>query len=367
MADLVAARRHRPEQRRSPIAPSTAIAVSLLLGAVALVSCGSAGSAPPESIPSGDRPTLLPLCRDTEPIRGEVINPDAPPLGPTQNVPEPLVVAVNEVGERHPESFSGRWIDRDSNTFAIAFTTDLEARRSEVLDAVGGSVRTSIVEAEHTMEELLAVAARIGESDAYGENRLILGTSIRENYGLVWVAVDVLDAETIEAVTERFGGEPVCLEGADPSDYIPPGPQPTGGDGWRLLADEPGLGRPWATGYADSEAQLGVLLDDVGLDVEPPVVDFSTEAVIWFGPAVSGSCPDIRLDDVIFDLEERMVRPLIVLPGGWRTCTGDANPHAYLVAVLRDRLPDTPFTVELLVDACENAPGVCEEQRTLVD
>jgi len=95
-----------------------------------------------------------------------------------------------------------------------------------------------------------------------------------------------------------------------------------------------------------------------------PPVDFQTEVVIWFGSVYGSSCPDLRLDDVVFDGGRRMVHAKIVLVDPPGLCTADANPRAYLVAVDRSRLPAPTFAIQL---GAEDPPGGVPEERTLVD
>jgi hypothetical protein len=75
-----------------------------------------------------------------------------------------------------------------------------------------------------------------------------------------------------------------------------------------------------------------------------PDVDFTT-AQDWFGAVYSGSCPHIRLDDVVVD--GTLVYPVIVSTEFAGYCTADANPHAYVVALQRDRLPAGQFEIQL--------------------
>jgi hypothetical protein len=93
-----------------------------------------------------------------------------------------------------------------------------------------------------------------------------------------------------------------------------------------------------------------------------PEVDFETEVVIWFGAVYGSSCPDIRLDDVVVD--GTTVHAVIVLPNPPVACTDDANPHAYVVAVERTKLPEGPFVIQL---GPEDPPAGVPEERTVVD
>ena len=143
-----------------------------------------------------------------------------------------------------------------------------------------------------------------------------------------------------------------------------PAPQADGGDGWRLLVSEPGVGGVWVTGFFNSPAELRRFWLDKGIPGEEPDVEWETEAVVFFGPAVNSNCPDVRLRDVT--VEGQKVRPEIDVVGDGQGCNDDDNPYTFLVAIERRLLPEPPFTIELLPDACESVPLVCREQRTTV-
>jgi hypothetical protein len=66
---------------------------------------------------------------------------------------------------------------------------------------------------------------------------------------------------------------------------------------------------------------------------------------------------------VVVDTERATVHGEFVMPGSPMTCTSDANPEAYVVAIERDRLPDGPFAVQL---HAEDPPPGAPEERTLV-
>ena len=246
----------------------------------------------------------------------------------------------------------------------MAFTTGLEDRAAEMLALAGEDVRLVLVEASATEADQLALLNRISNGDPSDDSVISLGLGVQ--FGRISIVLDVYDESIAREFAGRYGVDAICVDGLAPELVIPHGPQPTEGDGWRLLVDAPGVGRPWATGFADDQTALEVLWDRIGLTEPLPMIDFAQEVVIWFGPAVSGSCSAIRLDDLVFDMAGALVYPVIVLPGGNQNCTSDANPHAYLLAVNRTRLPERPFTVELVENACVTMPGVCEEQRTLV-
>ncbi len=76
-----------------------------------------------------------------------------------------------------------------------------------------------------------------------------------------WVAV--LDDERLDPLADHADPR-LCVDGADPADAARDGPQPTEGDGWRLLADEP-TGEPYRTGIATTEDQYAALWDVNGV------------------------------------------------------------------------------------------------------
>jgi hypothetical protein len=182
--------------------------------------------------------------------------------------------------------------------------------------------------------------------------------------GVVGIGVGVLKEDRVVAINERFAGERVCVEGIDPAAAPVEGPQSASGEGWRLLAGESGIGQPYRTGIATDETGYEQLWTDIGLTGERPVVDFSSEVVIWFGAVSGSSCPDLRLDDVTFDHQQGLIYADIVLVDPPFGCTADANPLAYLVAVDRSMLPVGPFAIQL--GAAGPPPGAPEE-RTLVN
>ncbi len=331
---------------------------------VFVTACG--GTEPAVTSGRPEAPPPVARCGDLDQLEAELINPGARALAPGENAGERVMEAVREIGERNSNSFGGMWIDRETGAVVASFTTDLEARRGELLSIPGVGL-VGLARAPASLESLHALREAIGSSELFGAAGPIIGIGTGENLGVVSVDVKVLDESTIARIGGRFESQRICIDGAEPDEVVTPGPQPDGGQGWRLLVDRPDIGRPWATGFAETEAELAALWSEIGLRSPIPQIDFSGEAVIWFGPAVSGSCRNIRLDAVNIDLERRTVIPVIVLPGGAAACTADANPHAYVVAVERERLPDRPFTIELIEDACDSAPGVCEEQRTTVD
>jgi hypothetical protein len=163
---------------------------------------------------------------------------------------------------------------------------------------------------------------------------------------MVQVTFGVITSERA-ATLEAFRGNPrVCVRG-EVGSLPTPGPQPTAGAGWRLLGDARVAGNH-ATALASDQTQYRFLWDAIGMPGETPPVAFETEIVIWFGHIVSSSpdCQD-RLDDVVVDDAAALVQPRFSTPGGAIVCNADANPHDFVVAVQRERLPAGPFGITL--------------------
>ena len=261
---------------------------------------------------------------------------------------------------RAQPGFEGIWIDRDHNGWiTVAFSRDADVRLADLEREFPG-VGVVAVAVDWTMADLRALQSRV--SSDLGPLLDSLATWISEDKGVVGIDVGVLTDDIRSDVEARFGDEPVCLDGRDPATMPAPGPQPPSGDGWRLLIDESGVGRPYRTGIATDLEGLAALWATIGLDGPLPEVDFESEVVVWFGAVFSGSCPGIRLDDVVVD--GSILHALIVLLDAPMFCTADANPRAYVVAVERSKLPAGPFIIQL---SAGGPPPGAPEERTVVD
>jgi hypothetical protein len=256
--------------------------------------------------------------------------------------------------------FQSIWIDRDHNGWiTVAFSEDAAARQAD-LELQFPGVGVVAVEVDWSVEELGALQNRVTR-----ELRSFLdsfSTFTAEDKGVVVVQVGALTEEVLAELAARFGGERVCLEGIDPAILPEPGPQPMAGEGWRLLVDQAGVGYPYRTGIAYDNSSLKQLWEEIGIGDPLPEVDFQAEVVVWFGAVFGSGCSNIRLDDVL--LTGPVLHPLIVLPEPPAGCNLDANPHAYLVAVERAKLPPGPFLIQL---QAEDPPRGATEERTVVD
>jgi len=249
------------------------------------------------------------------------------------------------------------WIDRDHNGWiSVGFSQDAAIRQAE-LEAEFPGVGVVAVKVPATEAELRALRADV-EAALQGLPSWGSGHSVSR--GLVEISVPVLDDGTL-ARFAPFAGSRLCVDGLDPVDAVPDGDQPTEGEGWRLLGNDL-TGASYRTGIATTADQYRQLWNQAGLSGELPAVDFTSEVVIWFGAVFGSSCP-IRMDDVVFDLDQHLVHGKFVRPGNPTSCTDDANAEAYVVAVARDRLPDAPFAVQL--NDTDPPRGVPEERTTV--
>ena len=269
----------------------------------------------------------------------------------------------DEIGEwaRMQPDFEELWIDREHGGWVVvAFSANAADRQAELAQTFPG-VGVVAVQVDWKKADLERLQQRVSDALQSRFESLAVGIDVRR--GKVMIGIGVLSPDRIETVRSLFGGEPVCVEGLDPSVAVPEGPQPTSGDGWRLLASEK-VGEAYRTGIAADPEAYSALWGRIGLTDEPPPVDFQTEVVVWLGAVYGSSCPDIRLDAVVSDVERRLVHGTIVLPSIYNACTADANPHAFVVAVERSTLPAPPFGIQL---NAEDPPAGVPEERTIVE
>lgn len=256
--------------------------------------------------------------------------------------------------------FEELWIDRDHRGWvALAFSEQAELRQQELTEQFP-DVGAVVVPVDWTMEELELLRDEV--IGAFREEGI--GSGIRPDTGIVTVEFAVLTDERRAAVAEQFGGRRVCVAGRDPSEVPSAGPQPEAGDGWRLLADEKRKGEAYRTWIATDDGSYAELWEEIGLTGPRPAVDFDREVVIWFGAVFGSSCPHLRLDDVVVDDGQALVHGEIVNVDPGVACTADANPHAYVVAVEREKLPTGPFRIQLGAD---HPPRGAPEEATYVD
>ncbi len=303
---------------------------------------------------------LLAWCGDlTEAVVDESLFGDSPVyVGNEQPVEEVLEWAGQQPG------YADIRVDREHNGWiVVSFTTGVEARRADLAELFPG-VGVTAVEAARSSAELQLIHDRMSEQlEGAGVMELIGGSVSYADtvLGVVVFEVGYLTAGVWAAASEVLTDQPVCIGGGDPATRPDDSPQVTEGDGWRLLTEQDETGHPYRTGIATSAAQYAELWDAVGLTGERPFVDFEAEVVVWFGAVHGSSCNQLRLRGVVVD--DTTVHAQIDEVSGSTVCTSDAIPHAFLVAVPRDRLPADGFTIQLDADG---PPLGATDERTVV-
>lgn len=166
----------------------------------------------------------------------------------------------------------------------------------------------------------------------------------------------------------------------EPGWLPPPGLQPAGGDGWRLLgsANQPQIAivPGDAVDVALDQQSYEILWWGMGMPGEPTPVDFDQKIVVRFVTGVSGTCPAIVFEGIGVVPSDRLVYGMFSYlgviptpePGVTYGCTTDWHPHGFLVAVSRDALPGTHFTLRLMRDPICQACGTgLEEVEVTLD
>ena len=311
------------------------------------------------------------MCRDVPELSAPPGAYRDSPVYVANEMPKDVVKAW----AKEQPGYEGLWLDRERNGWiTLAFSRGAAARQRD-LEEKFPDEGVVAVPVERTRAELEALAGRVGREPApllAEYNSVSLGASVHK--GVAHLKVGVLTKELRRAIEKGFTGEPLCVEGIDPASLPAPGPQPEGGDGWRLLAEGKGIrGRGRISLAADAASYADLSAD---WDAPVPEVDFQKQVVIRFVAVHPSSCPDIRLDDVI--VAGDVVYPHIVnlTTVNFATeltivdlatdlvCTADARSYPYVVALERSRLPAGPFAIQL---EAETPPYARPDERLLVD
>ncbi|WP_298460603.1 hypothetical protein [uncultured Cellulomonas sp.] len=261
--------------------------------------------------------------------------------------------------------FQELWHDRDHHGWIHVGVhgpdVDVASLQAQVAERFPGQ-GVVVVAVPYTLEELRAVSDRVDAALRDAGAQITGGSALSVPRGVVSLH-GVVGSPEAEAALRAFAGEPLCVDVVPADQIVPEGEQQPAGEGWRLLGHEEGAGEAYGTGVASSDEQLAALWEQSGLPGTAPAVDWQREIAVWFGAVYGSSCP-IRLDDVVVD--GRTLHAAIVIPGAGpaTACTDDANPHSYVVAVERSRLPHGAFVVQL--GRSDPPPGAPRE-RTVVD
>lgn len=151
----------------------------------------------------------------------------------------------------------------------------------------------------------------------------------------------------------------LLVDGSQPVDIR------TEGDGWRQL------GRfrtnvPDTVRVAQDPAELVTELEWHGIEAQPLDWDPATEVLAFFSEGIGSSCPEVAIGEITVDRDARLVYGRFVdeiaarARSTPRACTMDlVGSQTFVVALARDRLPASPFTLRLEQDllACHPECG----------
>jgi hypothetical protein len=365
----------------------------LLTIGLALAGCsvGAPGSASPTvdasaPVPESARPpaatgssSAAPSGSPASPEPSPECEPPADPFGSpeeeaedgetaTSDPPEPFyeegdIEALQGYAEEHPDSLGGIWIDWETETIALSFTSDLDRHERGAREAAPDAP-IRIVEARYTKVEMLELMDRVFASESfnrsirfepqvagYDEMRNIVTTS-----GLA-----CRPDEAAAALKERYGADRI-----EPTVYPLPGPepeQPQQGDGWRLIAEVAEGGGPdlYAIAYADTRQEYEAMTRELGMD-ESPRADLEKELVAAFytsgGPGAGGDdaqpCGWVHFGPLEIDPERGTVVGTVRHPRPPGIgCDTVGVPFAYLIGIDRDALPERPFVLRKLEPGCQ--------------
>jgi len=341
--------RHRIGRRLLP---------AFIAAAVAVVGCAQAPDASPWSGRRMFRDDSwgFPVCLDLPELAAP---PEAYRDEPIYVFSEGPVAEVKAWAESQP-GYEETWTSDHLGWIAVAFSRGAEARQRD-LEKEFPDVRVVAVPVERTRAELEALASRVGRELAplLAEHDWVsLDPSVHK--GVAHLKVGVLTEELRRAIDKGFTGAPLCVEGTDPASLPAPGPQPEGGDGWRLLAEGEEIRGGWRISLAADAASYAGLWAD--WDSPIPEVDFQDHVVISFAANSPSRCPDTRLNDVAVD--GTVIYAEIVNLSAVTMCSLDINPYPYVVALQRSRLPPGPFAIQTEAELSGHSTL---DERLLVD
>lgn len=324
------------------------IRLSIMVASVAtILTMNAVVAADPPPVPTPHPPsalagTSLTWCGDTEQIYAA---PDVYRDDPIYVGNEQPTARIVRWARKQP-GYVDVWLDRDHlGWITLAFTQDADQRQAD-LERLFPAVGAVAVPVEHSRQELKKLRRRVQREMTDYLDDYSLSTNTTGN--VVELGVGILTDEVAAELESRFAGDPLCISGADATDFPAAGPQPTSGDGWVMLGWEQGAGPAHRTGIASDQASYEALWKATGLSDPAPDVDFLNDVVVWFALGHGSSCPDLRMDEVIVDTERAQVYPFVVMPGRPMMCTDDlAGAYQFVAALQRSALPVGPFEIGL--------------------
>jgi hypothetical protein len=293
--------------------------------------------------------------------------PSGSPLPTTSAIPtlsdapsDELGQVVQGYGDAHPDEFAGVYYDQEHGGRLVArFTGHLDVHQHALDVLLGSSGRVFVIAAASSQTSLQEIVDAItGNHNGLADQGIELQTAgvdiIRNNIQLQAKS----DNPQAERILQAYGPPGVVVVDLYPADK--PWTQPTEGSGWRLLGvDDTDL--PYTVAVAADRAQLATEWKRYRLSGDPPAWDPSREVAILLSDGIGSSCRDLRLDAVVVDTDSRLVHGAFSDPHAPEVCTLDlAGGKTFVVAVARDLLPPSPFTLQLHAEliGCEPDCGM---------
>jgi len=260
---------------------------------------------------------------------------------------------VQAYGAAHPDEFAGVYFDRENGGRLVArFTACIELHQAALDALLGSRDHVVVLDAAFTEAALTAILDSISRDHQQLFNRGIVfvsaGVSVTHNNVEVVAKSDDPDAK---GTLEGYGPPGAVVVDLYPADK--PWTQPTKGAGWRLLGVFD-TDRPYTVAAAVDDARLATEWQLYGLPGDPAAWDPSREIVIFLSDGIGSTCTELRLDAVAIEVDK--VYGEFSDPLQPRACTADlAGGKTFVVAVERDRLPASPFRLQIHED-----PMPCE-------
>jgi hypothetical protein len=270
----------------------------------------------------------------------------APPTT-TDGPSDALAQVVQTYGDAHPDEFAGVYYDQEHGGRLVArFTGHLEVHQHALDELLGSPGRVLVVNAASTQTSLQGIVDAVtGNHQGLADQGIELQTAWVDVIGNKVQLQAKSDNPQAERILQAYGPPGVIVVDLYPADK--PWTQPTEGPGWRLLgAFDSQL--PYTVAVAVDRAQLTMQWERYGLPDAPPPWDPPREVIIILSDGIGSSCRDLRLDGVVMDADARLVHGEFSDPHAPEVCTADlAGGKTFVVAVPRDLLPPSPFTLRI--------------------
>ena len=260
--------------------------------------------------------------------------------------PDDAAAMIQRYGDAHADEFAGLYFDNEHGGRLVARFTSCVDMHQAALDALlGPRDEVTVLDAVFTEAILRDIVESIPyeQLEADGIVFVSAGVGVIDNNVEIIAKSDDPDAR---GTLEALGPPGAIVVDLYPADK--PWTQPTEGPGWRLLGGGFDTDLPYTVAVAVDRPHLAVEWQRYGLPGDPPAWDPSREIVIILSDGIGSSCTELRLDAVVMDIGSGVVHGEFSDPFQPRGCTADlAGGKTFVVAVEKDRLPPSPFTLRI--------------------